>query len=198
MVLSPCLAYQNKSLLFGSSRAFTTRMCCLWGSEKQGRGVWRQYPCGTKVLPKERTPSAEVVCCRVVPQKKQKNPQSWGTWHFEAPCAASRDNSLVFFPFVRARERLKEMKIDSYTHFACPAFMEHLEAESGHPMVFRGLFSAILELSDIDVRIRQVQADRIMNQVNIHTCVEGLYLQLRSFALVMYVCHLRLCIFSVL
>lgn len=47
------------------------------------------------------------------------------------------------------------MKIDSYTHFACPAFMEHLEAESGHPMVFRGLFSSIPELSDIDARIRQ-------------------------------------------
>lgn len=49
------------------------------------------------------------------------------------------------------------MKIDSYTHFACPAFMAHLEAESGHPMVFRGLFSAIPELLDIDLRIRQVQ-----------------------------------------
>lgn len=48
------------------------------------------------------------------------------------------------------------MKIDSYTHFACPAFMDHLEAESGHPMVFRGLFSAIPELMDIDLRIRQV------------------------------------------
>lgn len=46
------------------------------------------------------------------------------------------------------------MKIDSYTHFACPAFMAHLEAESGHPMVFRGLFSAIPELSDIDLRLR--------------------------------------------
>lgn len=50
---------------------------------------------------------------------------------------------------------VNNMKIDSYTHFACPAFIEHLEAESGHPMVFRGLFSAIPELSDIDVRIRQ-------------------------------------------
>lgn len=49
------------------------------------------------------------------------------------------------------------MKIDSYTHFACPAFMAHLEAESGHPMVFRGLFSAIPELLDIDLRIRRVQ-----------------------------------------
>lgn len=48
------------------------------------------------------------------------------------------------------------MKIDSYTHFACPAFIDHLEAESGHPMVFRGLFSSIPELSDIDLRIRQV------------------------------------------
>ena len=32
--------------------------------------------------------------------------------------------------------------------------MDHLEAESGNPMVFRGLFSAIPELSDIDLRIR--------------------------------------------
>ena len=46
------------------------------------------------------------------------------------------------------------MKIDAYTHFACPAFMDHLEAESKRPMVFRGLFSAIPELSDIDLRIR--------------------------------------------
>eukprot|EP00903_Cladosiphon_okamuranus_P006883 g6703.t1 len=46
------------------------------------------------------------------------------------------------------------MKIDCYTHFACPAFMDHLEAESGHPMVFRRLFSAIPELADIDARIR--------------------------------------------
>lgn len=51
--------------------------------------------------------------------------------------------------------RLPKMKIDCYTHFACPAFMEHLEAESGHPMVFRGLFANIPELSDIDARIRQ-------------------------------------------
>lgn len=49
------------------------------------------------------------------------------------------------------------MKIDVYTHFACPAFMDHLEAESKRPMVFRGLFSAIPELSDIDLRIRQVR-----------------------------------------
>lgn len=46
------------------------------------------------------------------------------------------------------------MKIDAYTHFACPVFMDHLENASGHPMVFRGLFSAIPELSDIDLRIR--------------------------------------------
>lgn len=50
----------------------------------------------------------------------------------------------------------REMKIDSYTHFACPAFMDHLEAESKRPMVFRGLFSAIPELSNIDLRIRLV------------------------------------------
>ncbi|CAM9996423.1 unnamed protein product [Ascophyllum nodosum] len=46
------------------------------------------------------------------------------------------------------------MKIDSYTHFACPAFADHLEAQSGRTMVFRRLFSAIPELSDIDQRIR--------------------------------------------
>lgn len=76
------------------------------------------------------------------------------------------------------------MKIDCYTHFACPAFMEHLEAESGHPMVFRGLFSAIPELSDIDARIRQEHEDRARaeamdhEQVNIPTAHPQLLLSL--------------------
>ncbi|CAM9201755.1 unnamed protein product [Discosporangium mesarthrocarpum] len=46
------------------------------------------------------------------------------------------------------------MKVDAYTHFACPAFIDHLEEASGHPMVFRGLFNAIPELCDVEARIR--------------------------------------------
>lgn len=52
------------------------------------------------------------------------------------------------------QDNVEGMKIDCYTHFACPSFMDHLEAESGHPMVFRGLFAAIPELSDVELRIR--------------------------------------------
>lgn len=63
---------------------------------------------------------------------------------------------------------VSRMKIDSYTHFACPAFMDHLEAESGHSMVFRGLFSAIPELSNIDARIRQGRCMCTSSQV--YTC----------------------------
>lgn len=48
------------------------------------------------------------------------------------------------------------MKADAYTHFACPAFTDHLEAESGRTMIFRGLFDRIPELSDVDARIRYV------------------------------------------
>lgn len=75
--------------------------------------------------------------------------------------SAGPHSSYVIWPGATAaasqRQEADKMKIDSYTHFACPAFMDHLEAESGHPMVFRGLFSAIPELSNVDRRIRQVK-----------------------------------------
>lgn len=77
-------------------------------------------------------------------------------------------------PALLLSETVSKMKIDSYTHFACPAFMDHLEAESGHPMVFRGLFSAIPELSDINARIRQENhvMTMIMSRCNMLCCLQ--------------------------
>ncbi|KAG5185571.1 hypothetical protein JKP88DRAFT_311755 [Tribonema minus] len=48
----------------------------------------------------------------------------------------------------------KRVTVDCYTHFACDAFVQYLEAQVGHPMVFRGLFSRIPELTDVAARLR--------------------------------------------
>ena len=47
-----------------------------------------------------------------------------------------------------------QLIIDAYTHFACTPFIEFIEAECGRDMVFKGLFSRIPELTDVDKRLK--------------------------------------------